>query len=138
MRCPGVGDRRERKGEETVSMVCDAVGDFASAAGDRHTPGGSDDPGLGPAGKTQERYRSCGGDAGSEKEAVRRLPKEDSMRTDVGGNDGPTAATKQWKSGKPKSRLSTFPLLCFPYLFSNQKGGLAADRFAPASRLILG
>src|SRR5688572_14081837 len=88
MRCPGVGDRRERKGEETVSMVCDAVGDFASAAGDRHTPGGSDDPGLGPAGKTQERYRSCGGDAGSEKEAVRRLPKEDSMRTDVGGNDG--------------------------------------------------
>src|SRR5688500_6389982 len=88
MRCPGVGDRRERKGEETVSMVCDAVGDFASAAGDRHTLGGSDDPGLGPAGKTQERYRSCGGDAESEKEAVRLLPKEDSMRTDVGGNDG--------------------------------------------------
>ena len=50
----------------------------------------------------------------------------------------PPAATKQWKSGKPKSRLSTFPLLCFPLYISNQKGGLAADRFAPASRLILG
>ena len=41
---------------------------------------------------------------------------------------------EKWKT---KSRFPTFPLSVFlpP---TNQKGGLAADRFAPAFRLILG
>jgi len=42
-----------------------------------------------------------------------------------------------WKSGKPKAG---FPLSHLLFLLKNptQKGGLAADRFAPAFRLILG
>jgi hypothetical protein len=48
----------------------------------------------------------------------------------------PTAPTTQWKSGKPKTG---FPLshCTIPPSHSNQKGGPAADRFAPAFRLIL-
>jgi hypothetical protein len=40
----------------------------------------------------------------------------------------------KWKT---KSRFPTFPLAVF-LPKTNQKGGLAADRFAPAFRLILG
>ena len=42
---------------------------------------------------------------------------------------------EKWKT---KSRFPTFPLAVFSSPKTNQKGGLAADRFAPASRLILG
>ena len=47
----------------------------------------------------------------------------------------PDEAVEKWKS---KNRISTFPRPCFPSHNSNHKGGLAADRFAPAFRLILG
>jgi len=40
---------------------------------------------------------------------------------------------EKWKS---KSRIPTFPSARFP-VFKPKKGGLAADRFAPAFRLIL-
>jgi hypothetical protein len=48
----------------------------------------------------------------------------------------PRLGVENWKT---KSRFPTFPLVVL-YLSQNQtkKGGLAADRFAPAFRLILG
>jgi hypothetical protein len=48
----------------------------------------------------------------------------------------PRLGVGKWKT---KSRFPTFPLVVL-YLSQNQtkKGGLAADRFAPAFRLILG
>jgi hypothetical protein len=49
----------------------------------------------------------------------------------------PTASTTQWKSGKPKTGFPLFHCT-IPPSRSNQKGGPAADRFAPAFRLILG
>src|SRR5712671_2819600 len=42
---------------------------------------------------------------------------------------------EKWKT---KSRFPTFPLAVFSSPKTNQKGDLAADRFAPAFRLILG
>jgi hypothetical protein len=41
---------------------------------------------------------------------------------------------EKWKT---KSRFPTFPLAIFSSPKTNPKGGLAADRFAPAFRLIL-
>jgi hypothetical protein len=48
----------------------------------------------------------------------------------------PRLGVENWKT---KSRFPTFPLVVL-YLFQNRtkKGGLAADRFAPTFRLILG
>jgi len=88
------------------------------------------------------------------------------MRQNGCGNDGlwtprktkgrfPTGVHSPWKSQKAaiptfpqlrrgaekwktKSRFPTFPLAVFSSPKTNQKGGLAADRFAPAFRLILG
>jgi hypothetical protein len=45
----------------------------------------------------------------------------------------PRRGAEKWKT---KSTFPTFPLAVFSSQ-TNQKGGLAADRFAPASRLIL-
>jgi hypothetical protein len=49
----------------------------------------------------------------------------------------PTAATKPWESGKPKAGLPLFHGTAILNQNSIRKGGLAAGRFAPASRLIL-
>ena len=48
----------------------------------------------------------------------------------------PTAATRRGKVENEK-HVSHFPACCFTVSNKNQKGGLAADRFAPAFRLIL-
>lgn len=53
------------------------------------------------------------------------------MRQNGCGNDG------LWTPRKTKSRFPTFPLAVFSSPKTNQKGGLAAGRFAPAFRLIL-
>src|ERR1700694_5114057 len=45
----------------------------------------------------------------------------------------PRRGAEKWKT---KSTFPTFPLAVFSSQ-TNQKGGLAADRFAPTSRLIL-
>jgi hypothetical protein len=44
----------------------------------------------------------------------------------------PTAPTKRWKSGKPKAGFPLSHRTTIPLLNRNQKGGLVADRFAPA------
>ena len=48
----------------------------------------------------------------------------------------PTAAMRRGKVENEK-HVSHFPACCFTVSNKNQKGGLAADRFAPAFRLIL-
>jgi len=50
-------------------------------------------------------------------------------------SSGGSRRMEKWKT---KSRFPTFPLAVFSSPKTNQKGGLAADRFAPAFRLILG
>jgi hypothetical protein len=48
----------------------------------------------------------------------------------------PRLGVENWKT---KSRFPTFPLVvCFSLKIKPRKGGLAADRFAPPFRLILG
>ena len=47
----------------------------------------------------------------------------------------PRPAAENWKT---KTTFPTFPLDVLPVAKINQKGAWAADRFAPASRLILG
>jgi hypothetical protein len=77
------------------------------------------------------------GQRGKPKPGFPRCPQPLEITQDVISTFPPSRlGVEKWKT---KSRFPTFPLVVL-YLFQNQtkKGGLAADRFAPAFRLILG
>src|ERR1039458_10248259 len=122
------------------------MGNSTSDAGHGALPtAGHDADRVGTTGKRGERHGSCPPDAGSQADAVWGF-RQKRIDEDGGGNDGPwtprktnsrfpsaptalgnrklrdshipTAATKQWKSGKPKTG---FPLShCLRFAFYDQ------------------
>ena len=74
VRGAGGGGERQRQGEASVPMVCDAVGDFAATARIGRAPSaGRNDCRIGAAGARENGHRGGRADAGREAQTFRRL-----------------------------------------------------------------